>query len=126
VEIYDVLLDIKSKLETIPDAKSVKIGLEVGIGSKDCPFIRIVSGMDTAKGTTFKDLSFSVVYGFDIKNKDLELMYKKMYEMEKSIIDAIQYKVNYGTCFFESNTPDGDKLTNLKSAIANFNITDIQ
>jgi len=122
---FEVLTDIKNKLSYIPNITSLKIGLESGIGSKDCPFIRIISESNTQ--TLSKDtLLFSVVYGFDVKNKDLESMYEKMYDLEKSIRDTLEYNTDMGDCFFVSTQTDEDKLNNLKSAVSRFKIENIR
>ena len=119
----DVLVDVKNKLATIPDIKSLKIGLEIGIGAKDCPFIRIIPSSDTQDGG-YRTIEINVVYGFDIKNKDLELMYEKLYTLQESIIKTLQYSqiVGDGVCFYLSTVTDEDRLSNLKSSISKFKI----
>ncbi len=120
----DVLLDVKEKLATIPDIKSLKIGLETGIGSKDCPFIRIIAGNDVNTGQ-FRDIDINIVYGLDVKNRDLESMYEKLYALQESIIDAIEYNISIGTCTYLSTTVDEDRLSNLKSSISHFKVENI-
>jgi len=120
----DVLVDVKEKLSTIPDIKSLKIGLEIGVGSKDCPFIRIIAGNDVKDGG-YRNIDVNIVYGFDVKNKDLELMYEKLYALQEQIIEALQYKTSIGDCFYISTTTDEDRLSNLKSSISHFKIENI-
>jgi len=120
----DTLIDIKEKLQTIADIKTVGIGLEKGLGSKDCPFIRVVSNGD-AKDGGYRKLDINIVFGFDIKNRDIELMYKSMYELEEKIIETLQYNLSNGDCFYNSTQTDGDMLQNIKSSISNFTINNI-
>ena len=120
----DVLIDIKDKLSTIQDIKSLKIGLETGLGSKDCPFIRVIAGNDVKDGG-YRNIDVNIVYGFDVKNKDLELMYEKLYVLQEKIIKALQYNTTIGDCFYKSTTVDEDRLSNLKSSISHFRIENI-
>lgn len=122
---FDILVNIKDKLSSIPDISSLKIGLEMGIGSRDCPFIRIISEKNT-QDIKLDTIYFSVVYGFDIKNKDLELMYKKMYELEQTIRNTLEFKTDIGDCFFISTQTDEDRLNNIKTAISRFKIDGIR
>jgi len=122
---YDVLVDIKTKLSLIPDIKSLKIGLETGIGAKDCPFIRVIAENNTQEFD--KDiLGFSIVFGFDIKNKDLEIMYEKMYSLEQEIRKILEYNLINGDCFFSVTMTDEDKLNNLKTAMCRFRVENIR
>ena len=120
----DVLIDIKTVLSSIADIKSIKIGIETGLGSKDCPFIRIVPASDVRDGQ-YRNIEVNIVYGFDVKNKDLELMYEKLYSLQEQIISTLQYNTNIGDCFYISTMTDEDRLTNLKSSISRFRIENI-
>jgi len=122
---YDVLVDIKDKLSAITDIKSLKIGLESGIGSKDCPFIRVIANSNTQEFRV-DTLNVSIVYGFDVKNKDLESMYEKMYLLEKTIRETLEYNLTLGDCFYVSTVTDEDKLSNLKTAMSTFRVDDIR
>ena len=120
---YDILLDIKNRLLDLNIFKSVKIGLEKGIGSKDSPFARIVPERNI-KQNGYETLTFQIVFGFDVKNKDLEKLYQNFYDTEDKIKKAIEYKVSQ--CFFIETITDEDKLMNLKSAIMRFEIRNIR
>jgi len=119
---YKYLVEIKNALLELDIFKSVKIGLEKGIGSKDTPFARIVPEFNRKDGL-YETLSFQIIFGFDIKNKDLELLYQKYYETEEAIKKAIEYK---NQCFFIETITDEDRLANLKSAIMRFEIRNIR
>lgn len=121
----DVLIDIKNVLSAIPDIKSLKIGLETGIGSKDCPFIRIVPSNDIKEGA-HRNMEIGIIYGLDVKNRDLENMYEKLYALQEEIINTLQYNTTIGDCFYLSTITDEDRLTNLKSSISRFQINYIQ
>lgn len=116
IDYYTLLTNIKQSLIDLGIFKSVKIGLEKGIGSKDTPFARIVP-IENEKIGGIENLTFQVIYGFDIKNKNLELLYQKYYEFEAKIKEALMYK---NQCFFIRTITDEDKLVNLKSAIMIF------
>lgn len=122
---YDVLVDIKEKLSIISGVKSLKIGLENGIGAKDCPFIRIIANSNT-QAHREDTLNVSIVYGFDVKNKDLESMYEKMYALEKTIRETLEYNLSSGDCFYVSTVTDEDKLSNLKTAMSTFRVDSIR
>lgn len=124
MNLNDVLLDIKVQLSTIEDIKSLKIGIETGLGSKDCPFIRILPTNDVKNGQ-YRNVEVNIVYGFDVKNKDLELMYEKLYELQEKIISTLQYNTTIGDCFYTSTLTDEDRLSNLKSSISHFKIENI-
>lgn len=121
MNLYDVLVETKEKLSSIPDIKSLKIGLDSGIGAKDCPFIRIIAGDDTNK-ERFRDIDINIVYGVHITNRDLEQMYQKLYELQEQIITALEYNLSSGICRYLSTTVDEDRLANLKSSISHFRV----
>jgi hypothetical protein len=123
VNYYDILLAIKQKLVDLDIFKSIKIGLEKGIGAKDSPFARIVPERNEREGG-YENFTFQVVYGFDIKNKDLEKLYDKYYEFEEKIKEALMYQIPQ--CFFLETITDEDMLQNLKSAIMRFEIRAIR
>jgi len=98
MNLYNVLVEIKERLATIQDVKDVGIGLPKSLNAKDCPFIRVVPTSDTQK-QSLRTIEIHVIYGFDIKNKNIELMYEKMYEMQEVIIKTLQYQLKNGDCF---------------------------
>jgi len=125
MSLYDVLVEVKERLATINDVKSVGIGLPKNLSVKNCPFIRVVPTSDTQKHS-LRTIEVHIIYGFDIKNKDIELMYEKMYEMQEVIINTLQYKLKSGDCFFHSNISDEDRMDNIKTAMSKFSIENIQ
>lgn len=122
--LYEVLLEVKEKLSAIVDVQSLKIGLETGIGSRDCPFVRIIAGDDTNK-ESFRDIDINIVYGVDVKNRDLEQMYDKLYALQEDIIKSLEYNLSSGVCRYISTTVDEDRLANLKSSISHFKIENV-
>lgn len=135
-KIYDYLVEIKDKLETIRNVKTTKIGLEKGIGSKDCPFIRIVPENNSESNTRNKnpscnssaidDLSIKIIFGFDIKTKELEALYDEYYTLEEEIRSKLNTKFTTGHVKFLHTITDEDELPNLKSAISRFEIVGIK
>lgn len=125
MNINSILQEAKEKLQTIDTFKSVKVGLEIGIGAKDCPFARIVAVSDEFDGMK-RTLNFSVVFGFDIKNKDLEKLYQTLYSTQDKIVEKLQYNLDDGVCMYISTSMDEDRLQNLKSAIMHFRVDGIE
>ncbi len=134
MNINDVLVEIKSKLASIPNVKTLSIGMEQGINAKDCPFVRIVPEMNTMSeqdycinsGGGFDDLTFEIIFGFNRKNRDIELLYEDYYTMEENIRTALLVSFTNGNCQFLHTVTDEDKLDNLKSALMRFTITGIE
>jgi len=127
IDYYAILEDIKTKLYLAGEVKNVKIGMEKGIGSKDCPFIRIVANSADAEENGCEAFNFSIFYGLDIKNRDLETGYKDLYDIEMDIKDRLQYKVfspvnGSGVCKFLSTQTDSDALDKLKVAVTMFTV----
>lgn len=134
-KIYDLMIEVKTKLATIPNIKTLEIGLEKGIGSKDCPFIRIIPEMNTptqnATGTCGQqsrdELTFQIVFGFDLKNQELPQLYSEYYDLEEQIRAKILTPyTKAGVAQFVHTVTDEDKLPTLKSAISRFKIKGIR
>lgn len=134
-KIGTLLLEIKTKLQTIPNISSVKIGMEKGIGSKDSPFIRIIPETNTEeklgrscdRSGGMDALNFDVVFGFDLKNQELEALYQEFYDLEETIRSTILSSyTSKGHAVFEYTMTDEDKLMNIKSAISRFKIKGIR
>ena len=143
--VYDLLAEMKAKVSVIPNIKTLKIGMEKGIGSKDTTFIRIVpninekgytktntnrgcaaSGGISGNGMT-DDLTVDVIYGFNLKGiTDLEALYKEFYDLERDIRSALNSKYSAGRCEFVRTVTDQDQLQNIKSAISTFKIVGIR
>ncbi len=133
ININDVLVEIKSKLTVISEIDTLKIGMEKGIGAKDCPFVRIVPEINNPSENNncleggAEDLTFEIIFGFDIKNKDLELLYQEYYKMEKDIKEVLVNAVYVtGICNFLHTVTDEDKLANIKTAISRYEIVGIK
>jgi hypothetical protein len=132
--INDYLVEVKNKLSIIGGVKTLKIGMEKGIGAKDCPFIRIVPEMNIPSETRqcleggMEDLTFEIIFGFDIKNNDLEAdLYPAYYQLEKDIKTAlVQGRYSFGSCNFLHTVTDEDKLMNIKTAISRFELVGIK
>lgn len=116
--IYPILEEIKSKLSTISDAKSIKIGLEKGIGSKDTPFIRVVPTR-FRRDNDVSTLEYQVVFGVDIKNREYEDVYRAYFDLEEKIRRALDLLDSTNSIWVETIT-DEDRVPNLKTGIAVF------
>lgn len=132
-KIYDFLTEMKTKLATIPDVKTIKIGMEKGIGSKDCVFIRIVpeineigkrSGGCSTGG--MDEMTVQVIYGYDLKNHELEKLYSQFYELEELIRSTLTTRYTKGSVQFLHTVTDEDRLTTIKSAISRFKVIGIR
>jgi len=131
--INDYLEEIKHKLEFIPAIDTLKIGMEKGIGSKDCPFVRIVPEMNIPSENNMcleggaEDLVFEVIFGFDVKNVNLEELYDEYYELEYAIKrELVGGGYTSGLCRWLHTVTDEDKLMNIKTAISRFELVGIR
>ncbi len=133
VDINEMLMEIKNRLVFITYVDTLKIGMEKGIGAKDCPFIRIVPEMNMPSENNqcleggAEDLVFEIIFGYDIKNADLESLYAEYYRLEsdiKSLLVAPGYRS--GTCSFLHTVTDEDKLMNIKTAISRYELVGIR
>lgn len=138
-KIGSLLIEIKTKLTAIPSVESLKIGMEKGIGSKDCPFIRIVPEYNSkskegrqskcnADGSGGQDeLTFQVIFGFDLKNQELEALYQEYYDLEEEIRSILLTKyTENGHAQFIHTATDEDRISNIKSAVSRFKIAGIR
>jgi len=117
--VYQILEEIKTQLTGVDGAKSIRIGLERGIGAKDAPFIRIVPTRFKADNDV-TDIEFQVVFGFDIKNRDHEELYRAYFEMEQKIREVLSYRLPSANCIWIETVTDEDKVPNLKTGILLF------
>ncbi len=133
------LIEMKQKLTAIPNIKSLKIGMERGIGSKDSTFIRIVPELNEMEkagrqsrcnvdGSGAMDsLVVQIIYGFDLKNQELETLYTSFYDLEEEIRSVLLTKyTSAGHVSFIHTATDEDKLQNIKSAISRFKVSGIR
>jgi len=114
MDTYEYLELVKAKLQEIEDIKTIAIGLEKGIGAKDAPFIRILP-IQRKKGNMVSKLIFQVAFGFDRKNKDIEILYKDFFDLEAKILNKIN-----NIALWHSTVTDEDTVANLKVAVMNF------
>ena len=138
-KIYSFLEEMKEKLSQIEGVKTLKIGMERGIGSKDACFIRLVpeinSKVKEGAGAQcnqdgsggYDEMVVQVIYGFDLKNQELEKLYDQFYDLEEEIRSVLltKYKTA-GYLRFIHTVTDEDRLANLKSAISRFKIVGIR
>jgi hypothetical protein len=112
---FEELLKVKELLSGL-EFKTVKIGLEKNITSKDVPFLRIVPD-ENFKEFGSENLKFFIVFGFIVEDTKLEDGYKRLYEYEKEIKKALEFKDNI---FFIRTLTDSDLFENFKSATMEF------
>lgn len=129
--------EMESKLKTIKDIETVGVGVERGIGSKDCPFIRIVyqsnspmngrgsAGCDSAGGIL--EMTVQIIYGLDLKSKEISLVTHALLDLEEQIKAVLLTKYNAkGNVNFIHTATDEDRIPNLKSAISIFKVQGIR
>ena len=115
--VYDYLISLRDELKTIQNIKSCKIGLEKGIGSKDAPFIRIIPSALTNEGLVRK-LSFTIAYGFDVKNKE----YEQLHELYFSVFEDIEKIATKHRANLVRMITDEDTIQTLKTAAIEFEV----
>ena len=122
--IYEALQEAKTLLGAVEGVASLKIGLERGLGAKDAPFIRLLPEKFSADGHR-ATLTLQVVFGFDVKNRDHEELYRKYFETEAAIRDALEGKMRSGNCLWIETVTDEDQVPNLKAGVALFTVSAI-
>ena len=133
-KIFDFMAEMETKLKRISGVKTLAIGMEKGIGSKDTPFIRIIPESNSKQKQGggcqtggYDQMTVQIIFGFDIKNKDLPKLYESFYDMEEQIRETLVSKyTSKGTVTFMHTVTDEDKLTTIKSAISRFEISGIR
>lgn len=134
------LEEVKEKLSEIDDIASLKIGMEMGIGSRDSPFIRIVpesSSKMNGKGSAYtcdadgsggmQEMTIKIIFGFDLKGENLEKLYDVFYNLEEEIQSKLLTRYTArGSMQWIQTITDEDELVNIKSAIARFKIVGIR
>lgn len=133
-KVFEFLSEMEENLKRIPDVKTVGIGLEKGLGAKDCPFIRIVHESNSNSGQqrgscdlkSFDEMTVQVVFGLDLKG-DMRDLYEAFFDLEEQIRIALikKYKAN-GVIRFKHTVTDEDRLPAIKASISRFEIVGIR
>jgi len=89
---------------------NVSVGMERGIGAKDCPFIRI-DPVSTVRDTNINLVTFNLMIyaGINKKNKETESLLERLYQIEECIKDSLD-----GQYTFMGSEIDNDSLPNLR------------
>ncbi len=119
---WELLEEIKAKLQTIPEFDTVAIGTEKGIGSKDCPAVRVVLDYrerDTTRNY-FDHGNIQIIILLDLKN-DLEALYEQSITLEEKVRSLLNR-----TLVFTRTEYDGDSVSAMKVTILNFGFKSVQ
>ena len=121
---WDLFLSIKTALQTIPDLRSVKIGMETGISAKDTNAARIVSvdSRQSDRNRYFDDGVFQIILLMDLKN-DLEQVYQTTFSLETQIRNAL---LTNRSITYTGSVADQDTVKNFKSSILFFKFTGVR
>ena len=112
---YEALTLLNQKLSTITTVNSCKIGLEDDIAPADYPIIRIVAGRSTGLEAMQEKHEVKIYFGFDLNEFDgLDVIYEKLYVLEKEIKDLIVPDMNPYLCRWISTISDEDRLQGFK------------
>ena len=121
---YEVLLAIKAELENIANIKTCKIGLEDDISPNDYPLIRIVAASNDGLNYLHEKFTVKIYYGFDLNEYDgMEIIYEKLYALEKDIRDAIAPELTGEyVCKWKNTISDEDRLEGYKVLCSVFEV----
>lgn len=119
---WQLLQDIKTALETITEIDTVKIGLEDGITSKQCPAARIIKEYrePTPKAKYFDQGAIEIFLLLDLKN-DLPSVYEDSILIEEKIRIALTNIVLYNRTDY-----DRDSVASFKSSLIRFSFAGIR
>jgi len=118
---WELLTTIRDRLRTIPEFKTVNIGVETGIVSDDTPAARIVTEYsETSKNKYFDNGSLQIIIFLDLKN-DLPSVYEDSISLELKIREALKDVVEFTRIDY-----DRDFVTVFKVSIMWFNFSGIR
>jgi len=123
--IYDLSGEVLNNLATLPDSKvkSLGLGLEKGIGAKDCPFIRVVPIEATRVEYDRLDVAFDIYIGTNDKN-DFDNLYQNHFELEQLIKERLDLvEIEGGVLRYQTTLTDSDVIPHLKVSVLNFVLT---
>ena len=119
---WELLQTIEEALKTISDLKTVSIGAESGISSKDAPAARIVTEYSepSSKNKYFDHGVIQVILLMDLKN-DLPSVYENSIALELQIRSALKNIVLFNRIDY-----DQDGVTVFKASILRFTFSGIR
>ena len=122
VNIYNLAALILNDLNNLPNVKSLKLGLEKGIGAKDTPLIRVVPIQASIAEHDRVNVTFDVFIVTDTKN-DFDTQYQKHFMLEQLIKERLHLQeYSGGICHYISTLTDADTIQNLKATSLTFEI----
>ena len=119
---WELLNEIKTAIDAIPEIDTVKIGAEKGISAKDTPAVRIISEYsELDKRSRYHDQgALQIVLLIDAKN-DLESVYQTSITLELKIRDALK-----DIAMFNRIDYDQDSVTVFKASILRYTFSGIR
>lgn len=119
---WQLLQDIQTALNTVPELKTVAIGAETGISANDCPAARIVTDYrePSPQNKYFDQGAIQIVLLLDLKN-DLPETYEQSIAIEEKIRVALQ-----GIVLFNRADYDQDSVSVFKASIIRFSFAGIR
>jgi len=123
---YDLMVEVKGKLEGISGVATVKIGLEPNMTGRDYPAIRIVAGTNRRGQYLYESYSFTVYFGENLHDKiGIEEIYNRLYAYESEIrrrLDTFQPTIG-GLCKWIDTISDEDRLEGFKVLASRFEVS---
>lgn len=118
---WDKLEAIKATLQTIADVKTVGIGLEQGISSKDTPAVRIIldQSKPIAQNAPTDTATIRVVVMVHTKT-DIEQMYQDTISLSEKIREKLRGLDYLRTDF------DGDSVKTFKTTLLTFRVKGVK
>ena len=115
---WELVNEIKTALAGISDINTSRIGVEVGIGAKDCPAARVDPEVRSANDKYYNGGKMQILILVDAKN-DLELAYQSLFDIEEQAIVALR---GVSALLSDPDTQyDLNSVANFKSCILVYN-----
>lgn len=117
---WELVSEMNAAISAIADYNTVNIGVETGLGAKDCPLARIDPETRGAKNKYFYAGRIQVLILVDAKN-NLPGAYQKLFDLEAQTIAALR---SVESLEIEPDTQyDLNSVQNFKSCILSYDFS---
>jgi len=125
MNVYELMIEVKDRLQNIPNINTVKIGIEPNMTGRDYPAVRIVAGVNKRGEYLYENAIFTVYFGENLHDKiGIEEIYNRLYTYESEIrdkLDTFQPAVG-GLCKWVDTISDEDRLQGFKILASRFEV----
>ncbi len=122
LKLQDIFIKIKQLLQSINYFKTIRLGMEQGISSKDVPFARVMPGSIQDNDSKSATLPFIVYIGIKNSN-DLEAKYAEVFDAITQVTNALfLQEVHSGLIKSGDVNFDDDRVQNFKVTELHFKL----